>query len=272
MKLDKLDTLYMGRSFLHLHEVDSTNNYVKQNMNALENGFVVAADYQNSGRGTRERKWISPDKKHPNNAALAFSVLIKDIPLQKLCCLSLIAGLAVCSAIRELTQTQIFIKWPNDIVAFEAGYNDGKKLCGILCESKITADTAGAVVGIGLNIAQTKEEFERLELVYAGSLLSVTNKVFLPEDLLCAILNKFEPLLAEYMQKGFDCVLRENYRKNCINIARSVQIMGNGIQYTARVLDINPDGSLLIENSGETSSIYAGDVSVRGIYGYTGLA
>ena len=63
--------------------------------------------------------------------------------------------MAVCEAIEWATDVRPSIKWPNDIVC------RGRKLCGILTEAVTDPSTGAlcAIVGIGINLYQTDEDF-----------------------------------------------------------------------------------------------------------------
>ena len=69
------------------------------------------------------------------------------------------AAVAVAEAVRELTGVQARIKWPNDLLV------RGKKVCGILIEQG-----HGVVAGVGLNLAQTADDFAAAGLPDATSL------------------------------------------------------------------------------------------------------
>jgi BirA family biotin operon repressor/biotin-[acetyl-CoA-carboxylase] ligase len=112
--------------------------------NGEPHGTVIAADFQEKGRGRiRERQW-----QMEKNLSLPFTVLlrfprIEDIPPA----LTLRTGLAVCLAVEDFAPSltgKLEIKWPNDILT------GSKKLAGILCE----ADGGIVHIGIGINIAQ----------------------------------------------------------------------------------------------------------------------
>jgi BirA family biotin operon repressor/biotin-[acetyl-CoA-carboxylase] ligase len=254
--LPGLLTSSLGREFLWLPEVDSTNTYVKARMGELPDGFAVCAGHQTAGKGTRERRWeVNP------GSSLTFSLLLRDFPHGAAPCVPLLAGLAVCGAVGELG-CPAAIKWPNDIVA------GGKKLCGILCESRAGERGCSIVVGIGVNLLQTGEELRRLNLVYAASLRMVTGKAIEPLPLAASILNHLEPLLEECRRDGFSGTLRERYKSCSATLGRQVRLLQNGSEATAFVRDITGDGSLLVERDGALERVYAGDVSVRGMYGY----
>jgi BirA family transcriptional regulator, biotin operon repressor / biotin---[acetyl-CoA-carboxylase] ligase len=119
--------------FIELYRVDSTNQY------ALDHGrpgLLVTARIQDAGRGRRGRPWFSPDGEN------VYMTLTLAPPEERY---PIIAGVAVRCAIAGLLPGEaVAIKWPNDIII------SGKKVCGILCETKgpITA------VGIGVNVNQ----------------------------------------------------------------------------------------------------------------------
>src|SRR5262249_51261664 len=88
-------------------------------------------------------------------------------PLRRPAILTAWAAVAVGETILQLTGRQAKIKWPNDVLLH------GKKVCGILIEQ-----AAGTVVGIGLNLNQSADDFERAALPLAGSLAAATGRTF----------------------------------------------------------------------------------------------
>lgn len=100
-------------------------------------GALVWAARQEQGRGRQGRAWLSPE------GGAYFSMLLRPTrPAAEWPQLSLVAGLAVAEAVRELTGLHPSIRWPNDLML------DGKKVCGILVE----AGDRAAIVGIGINV------------------------------------------------------------------------------------------------------------------------
>ncbi len=54
-----------------------------------------------------------------------------------------------------------------------------------------------------------------------------------------------------------------------MNKGRQVQVLEPGHTYTGTALGIKKTGELLVEREdGQVTAVYAGEVSVRGIYGY----
>ena len=119
--------------FIELYQVDSTNQYA---LDKSRPGLLVTARAQNAGRGRRGRLWFSPVNEN------VYMTLTLAPPEERY---PIIAGVAVRAAIAGLVPDQaVAIKWPNDIII------SGKKVCGILCETRgpITA------MGIGVNVNQ----------------------------------------------------------------------------------------------------------------------
>jgi BirA family transcriptional regulator, biotin operon repressor / biotin---[acetyl-CoA-carboxylase] ligase len=103
-------------------------------------GAVLVAEQQDAGRGRLGRAWVSPPR-----AALTFSALLRPaaVPRARLGWLSLLAGVAVAAAVRDVAAVDARLKWPNDVLVGPA------KLAGILAEA--TGDAV--VVGIGVNVS-----------------------------------------------------------------------------------------------------------------------
>jgi BirA family biotin operon repressor/biotin-[acetyl-CoA-carboxylase] ligase len=132
-----------------LETCSSTNDVAKKLAEeGAEEGTVVTAWEQTRGRGTKGRSWHSPRGK-----GLYASVILRPKETDILL-LPLLVGVACTEAIRRGTGVGVGLKWPNDIVW------RGKKLGGILCETGVKGGAVVyAVVGLGLNISQRKNDF-----------------------------------------------------------------------------------------------------------------
>lgn len=254
-RLEGLTTRWLGHPSIFLESVDSTNSWLKKYGDGLPHGAICLTDGQTAGRGRLGRDWYSG-----KGDALAMSLLFK--PREGTELLPIVCGIAVCNALKKLTNQSYKIKWPNDVLF------GNLKICGILCESVSTAPSF-AVAGIGVNLSQTAETFKREGLPFAGSLLMVSGGVFAPGKVAVQILNELEPLWLILKNSGFDA-LRERYRKKCITIGRDVRVISpNGdIFLSGKAIDIAPDGCLLVDSGGKTVPVNAGRVSVRGDDGY----
>lgn len=250
-----LKTAWLGQSFEHFDELGSTNTYLKENARRLPHGAAISAERQVAGKGRLGRSW------QHDSASLAMSFLLhgqnpNDMPL-----LPLVSGVAVMKALEVLSEEKFGLKWSNDVL-----YN-GKKICGILCESRISGTDAFAIVGIGVNIAQSREDFDRLGLVYATSLKLATGKFFEILPVAYEILNQFEPVYENFKKNGFSAIMSE-YKENCVTLGKEICVTINGSEFFGVAKNIAEDGGLICESGGEKVIIRAGEARVRGLYGY----
>lgn len=256
MELPNLTTDAIGRDIVWLEEVDSTNNYVKENAGRLGHLALVIARRQTQGKGRLGRSWqFDPGQ------SLAMSLLIKNVRPRDLTRLPALFALGVRGGLSGLCGLELGIKWSNDIVW------QGKKIAGILCESRSSAQSLTAVGGIGVNLAQTRKELDNHNLLYASSLFLATNKLFSMEEVAGAICNEMERVSLSLFQNGF-APLRDEYRRHCVTLGKQVYVTISGREASGAALDIGEDGSLLCMIDGELVAVTAGEASVRGMMGY----
>ncbi len=140
-----LETERYGRSIDVRESTGSTNDDARMALEAgAADGFVVLADHQSAGRGSRGRIWDSP-----SGTDLYFSIVARiELAPAKLAPLTLAVGLGLARALAALDmRASINLKWPNDVLA------NGKKCCGILVESSVRgAQVEGVVIGIGIDV------------------------------------------------------------------------------------------------------------------------
>ncbi len=142
--LDGLRTRLLGQHIVLYETIGSTNAVAKTlaQQGAAE-GTMVIAEGQTAGRGRLGRSWLAP-----RGTSLLFSLIFRpDLPIRRAQGLTMICGLAIREAIREVTGLPAQLKWPNDVML------RGRKAGGILTEvSSHGEDLDYAVVGIGLNV------------------------------------------------------------------------------------------------------------------------
>ena len=264
----------IGANLIWLAEVDSTNTYLKDRMDdpALPHGTAVYTDCQTAGKGRRGNRWggDAPNVMNRPGASLALSFLLRGTSVEDMGILPLLAAIAVCRGLKELHPSLEFgIKWPNDIIC------RGKKLCGILCESRITPEGAGgavgAVCGIGVNLTQTQEELDAAGLPHAISLgIALEGREKgqnAPEPAARAILAAFDRVYGEYRREGFENLLRE-YKERCVTLGREVRVLRDRETQEGVAVDITPLGELACVIEGKVQVVRSGEASVRGLYGY----
>ena len=239
--------------------VDSTNLWAKKegDRGALH-GSVYVADMQTAGRGRRGRGWKSPSGEN-----LYFSLLLRPEMLpDKVSMLTLVMAMAVAEAVRSYG-ADAYIKWPNDIVL------NGKKLCGILTEMHIASQGEYfVIVGVGVNVRQQTFPWEIADM--ATSIKNELNIEIRNEELLERILQSFEKFYQEFTLRGDFCLLLDDYNDILINRGNCVKVLDPKGEFTGIARGINELGELYVEREdGQLVTVYAGEVSVRGLYGYT---
>src|SRR5262245_19677215 len=169
---------HIGCRHIHFDVTDSTNARAAEfASDPTYGGTVITADLQSQGRGQHGRVWQSP--KGVN--VLLSTLLFPPAGLRRPAVLTAFAAVAVSETVHQATGRAAAIKWPNDVLI------DGKKVSGILIECGIVtisttgepqANTPHAIVGIGLNVNQTADDFARAGLPDATSLSVVAGRPF----------------------------------------------------------------------------------------------
>lgn len=134
---------------IKLSATSSTNDFLKKlsATSVLENFTVVWANVQLQGKGQMGSVWVTEDAKN-----LTFSIYLKEnnTSIDNLFNLNVLVANAVLKALFSLNLTNIYVKWPNDILSYN------KKISGILIENNIHANgSISSVIGIGINCEQT---------------------------------------------------------------------------------------------------------------------
>ena len=260
--LSRLKTKWAGQQLFYLEETGSTNIDAKRYAEEGEpHGTTVIAEKQNAGRGRRGKYWESP----PASAIYMTIMLKPDFAPDKASMLTLVMALSVAEAITEATGLQAGIKWPNDVVV------NKKKVCGILTELNVETDyIRHVVIGVGINVNNgAPEEFPEEIRETATSLRIEAGTPFSRAELLERVLERFEKNYDTFVTTLDLRLLIEAYGRYLLNLNMEVNVLDPKGSYTGVARGISTTGELLVEKEdGEMKTVYAGEVSVRGLYGY----
>ena len=282
MNKDKIEqaltTAWAARDLEFYQVIDSTNNVAKAaGLDGRNSGFLAVSDKQDAGRGSRGRSWVSP-----SGYNVFMSLMVRpDIPMDKASGLTLVMALSIAEGIEEILKGQFSqiefqsensvsrfqpgIKWPNDIVL------NKRKICGILTELHMMPDQKDyfVVIGVGINVNQPIELFPEEIRETAGSIFSETGKETDRSELIATCMKRFEENFEKYVKTQSLAELKESYEKRLLNIDKQVRILDPKGEYEAVAEGVSDDGALLIRLAdGKREAINAGEVSVRGLYGY----
>jgi len=247
----KLETSTLGRNFIYLEEIDSTNSFILDKKNKIElDGSIVLAEKQTKGRGRRDRVWYSE-----KGLNLNFSILITDKKLlsKNLNFLNLGLSLVISNSIDNLYSVQSNVKWPNDVLI------KGKKTAGILLESSSKGSSIEKlIIGIGINVNQTSfmGEFN----LSPTSLKLATKKNIEREKLLAEILNNLEDIINRIRVNPKSIL--EDWINKCDSIGKRIDVNQDGKILTGIFEELDENGFLLLRVKDKLTKIYFGNTSL----------
>lgn len=250
-------------------EIDSTNAAIKHLIDiGATQGRVVRAACQTGGYGRQGRTWTSPF------GGSYQSLLLKPTrPREEWPTLTLVVGLAVCKALKEMIGSEdpdIFVKWPNDVMTSQG------KIVGISSE----VHGGSICLGTGVNVFRPADPVEvtgkntpvyLIDLIGDKRTCSVIDiegreENDLKTDLIQIVGDKvLEYVSAHYEiweRCGFKAFVDEYRRSNGI-IGCFVDLMhtDGAIVSRGRVLDINECGQVVIEDEkGVIQAYFSGEV------------
>jgi len=173
----------------HFEEIDSTQTFVEEEHENFDQGAltVISADFQTSGRGTRDRRW---EASRGRSVLLTFyfrfpaerptSFVNQNVPN-----VTKVLSLAVVEALQWAArghrgapgcELKFGMKWPNDVVV------NHKKIGGILARAVPSpgARLDGVIVGVGVNVNTPAVELAMIDRPVwpATSLCAETGEVY----------------------------------------------------------------------------------------------
>lgn len=233
----------IGGQFTELKRIDSTNDFVRSLADQGQgcHGDVVFAWEQTAGRGQFGKSWHGESGQN-----LAMSILLENqrLPDSTPFHLSVCIALSVQQVLSTITHGDTAIKWPNDL------YWKNRKLGGVLIETS----NPWTIVGIGLNINQTRFPDS---LPNPVSLKQITGKDQDPKAISLEIIHGLNQQLSEWNHNGFDSLLKA-YRGQLFGKGNSFSVRENGKEKIIRILDIDENGGLIIEEQGEKRTVVTG--------------
>ena len=231
--------------FVH-ESLDSTNSEARR---LAESGCdaptLIIAKEQSAGRGRMGRSFYSPaDTGLYMTALLEAAEDLRDTVL-----ITTTAAVATSRAIERLARISVGIKWVNDL------YFNGKKICGILCESFEASGKRFVAVGVGVNLST--KDFPA-ELVNIAGSLGVRDDI---RDDLAALI--FGELWRAYHASDRGDVLAY-YKARSVVINKNIVFFEDGRKYFGTATDIDGYGRLLVRLDGGGEKILSsGEITLR---------
>lgn len=230
-------TEWLGREFIYLNEVESTNSHLKGlPADQLSHGTILLTDNQTAGRGQSDKRWISDPYKN-----LTFTLALKPDINSSLTLLTLGCASAISDVLQRYCHDPIRIKWPNDI------FVAGMKIGGILTESVFMGSRIERVlIGIGINIKQT--EIKELNSYKSCSLAELSHTTFTRENLLNECLQEIEFMYENWLHSN--PVMIKSIHSRLIGYGEwvKIQVYDELLPDTYKCLGVNDKGELLMLN------------------------
>ena len=231
--------------FLKFNEIDSTNNYMKENISSFENYDIVSAKLQTSGRGRRGNVWLSPE------GMALFSFLLKPektLSIVESTKLPLLAGISTLTALKKIKDGAYSFKWTNDV------FLNSKKLCGILIE-RVKDDF---VVGIGINVANKIPEDIKNIAISMESDYDI-------DKLILKVVEEFSIYYKRFSEGKWSEIIEEinsyNFLKN-----KKIRVHIGDKVFEGIAKNIVEDGRIEIEMDGEIKLFSVGEITIEKDY------
>lgn len=252
-----LKTQILGCEIHGFPSVGSTNSVASRH--AIKNspeGTIIIAGRQTAGRGRLGRSWISP----PKVGIYLSTILRPAIAAAQAPGLSLVAALSVAEAIRHYPGLSAMIKWPNDVLV------NGKKVAGVLTELTAELDRVNfVIIGIGINVNHEPNYFPA-ELADKATSLRIeqgctVNRVKLLQE----VLLRLEMRYLRFLKSGLTDQLREI--KDCSSLlTRQISFQYNNKTQVGTAIDIDADGSLVVNVGERVLRLSSGEISLTESY------
>lgn len=228
--------------FLKFDEIDSTNNYMKENIASFENYDIVSAKVQTSGRGRRGNTWVSSE------GMALFSFLLKPektLSIVEASKLPLLAGISTLSALKKIKDGNYSFKWTNDVFLNE------KKVSGILIE-RVKDDF---VVGIGINVANKISDNIKNIAISMESDYDISK-------LILKVVEEFSEYYQKFLNEEWTEILTEINKYNFLKDKNIRVSIGDKI-FNGIARNIVEDGRIEIEIDKELKLFSVGEIKIE---------
>ncbi|MDE7002962.1 MAG: biotin--[acetyl-CoA-carboxylase] ligase [Oscillospiraceae bacterium] len=247
------DNLFSGKITVE-PLVDSTNTRLKALAHSAPTGSALLAEEQSGGRGTHGRSFQSP-----KGDGLYLSVLIRPrVELADLLTLTGWVAVAAREGTARASGAPVEVKWLNDL------YLNGRKLCGILTEFALLAESGEpdyVVTGMGVNMNQTAETFRAQGLEGIAASLAGEGYPVEQNDLAVCLLEALDRLVRDFPEKRSDYL--ERYRAHCLTLGRRVSFDGEGTLLIGAAAGVDEHFALVVDgDDGKRHVVSSGTVKM----------
>ncbi len=213
----------------------------------------MLADSQEKGKGRLGRFWISP-----SGVNIYMSIITRpEADPEDATLLTIMAAVGCTIALRRVTDLNVSIKWPNDLMASD------KKLGGILTEMKTCPGRViFAIIGIGINVNVDIDVFPDDVKKIATSVKNETSKVYSRTEIIAEILNELDKWYKILKGMGKKILLTE-WQRLTSTLGREVKVSVGKETFAGLAESLDDKGMLILRlMSGELKRISSGDLTI----------
>ena len=253
-----LKTREFGRELVCLDTTASTNlDAKKAAANGCSHGCTVVSDEQTAGRGRLDHAWLSPA-----GLNIYVSLVLKPcVTTSAFPQIPVICAIALHQALAGMAPSlSLALKWPNDLLTADTH----RKISGILCEGVTMKDRSLAVVvGIGINVNSSLNDFSDDLRATATSLKMATGQSWNREQILAAFLNRFEIVFDGWQNAANLHPFMDYWNRHDLLTGRDIAILQDDKTEEGVSRGIDDEGRLLLETADGVKLIHAGDVHLQ---------
>lgn len=250
-----LETKKIGKNAYYFDSTDSTQSQaLKMASDKKENGTVIIAQKQISGKGRLGRKWISP------KGGIWISIILHPkFTISSTMLFPIASALALSTAIEKSTSIKPELKWPNDITI------NGKKIAGMLVDISLESNRIeNLVLGVGINFdvntKQIEKSLNKTPNFYGVDSIANHDKSAQPITLVQAFLTELEVIYYQ-LENGDNKRIIKEWTKKSSTIGNFVEITIGSEKVKGKAIKIDSDGALVISQNNEEQRIMVGDVT-----------
>jgi len=249
-----LKTKFIGKQAYYFDTIDSTQNQaLTMTFDKENNGAVIVAEKQTSGKGRSGRKWESP------KGGIWLSVILHPkFGIEIATLFPLAAALALSNAIENTLKIKSELKWPNDITI------QGKKIAGMLVDASLESNKIeNLVLGVGINFDVDTKQIEKslkgTPNFYGVASLSQYSKHRKPIELVHSFLTELEKTYF-MLSSGETNEIVKKWTDKSATIGKEVELNIEKEKIKGKAIRIDDDGALVISEKNRTRRVIAGDI------------
>jgi len=230
-----LHTAGIGREILIFKSTASTNDIAwEYAANRKNSGLCIFAEQQTAGRGRGPNEWL---------AGAGDSILCSILLLDCKCgaeLLTLAAAVATAQAINKCSQLDARLKWPNDIII------KGRKVAGILLESRTTNGRSNYVIGVGINCHQAEDFFKRHNFRMPATSIDIQSNTTMDRNLLAAeLLASLDEWLTVAQDDSRQII--DTWSRLSSQLGHRVTVEYNQQQFCGNCIGVDPAQGLILQ-------------------------